>query len=792
MGKVNKPKAGFHQKPFRIPSICLQESRITMSILRRPWIHRQFYFQLLLCAIVAVAVCCISAAAETRGAPQGSSSSISSIEFPSVYKINLPVLLDDDESHHKQQDLLSGLDIMNVECHETNMTTTAYSATTTTRTAATYKAARVTNDFCKVSSLFHSQRELDFFQSSFDIFAPEETIMTGTIPASSLYVFEYDSESTESLISQEQRKMMKQELVHSSSSVNDERSEPKQEERQQRQLQDYSTINSHSCFLDMDGMNDWIDDLLQSPPDHLDVTRRKIGESYLKSNGQGGGGYDIHALRITAATSPIPYEDRAPMLILTSVHAREYSPPELVRRWVLYLADNADGDDDAATFLETTVIHWIPYVNPDGRALAETTQPFRRKNVNPTDVESQFCFEDEFGVDLNRNFPFRWGLASGSTGRGCLQTFRGEAAMSEPETKAVVNYAESIFPSSQRKSFDDFAFGGSGYDEDTTTGMFIDVHSFGNYYIYPWGFANSETPNHVALDTLVSKMVYFTGYDSRGPGNDFSSPASGATDDFAYGVLGAAGMTWEIGNAFHQNCAQFESMIVDDNIQAFNYAASIAHRPYTMSQGPDIIRFDLAPDTITFGFGLRIEIETSDYSGGRPELREIQMYINKHPFASTTNGPDLVFDESVLSSDGEMSVTLSNQFAVGSHSIYAQAMNRDGYLGPIASATLIVEVPATERPTASPSLRPTSQPSVSPTSSPSATPSTSQPSMKPTSSPFEDGSIGSLDNNESGECTDDESSTICVFVASNVNPTVLCRVPIIAFTCPLTCGLCDA
>ena len=66
--------------------------------------------------------------------------------------------------------------------------------------------------------------------------------------------------------------------------------------------------------------------------------------------------------------------------------------------------------DDLLSLLDTIQIHWIPYLNPDGRILAETTQPFRRKNVNIDWTgnlrDSEICSPDSYGVDLNRNFPF--------------------------------------------------------------------------------------------------------------------------------------------------------------------------------------------------------------------------------------------------------------------------------------------------------------------------------------------------------------------------------------------------
>jgi hypothetical protein len=83
-----------------------------------------------------------------------------------------------------------------------------------------------------------------------------------------------------------------------------------------------------------------------------------------------------------------------------------------------------------------------PQVNPDGWAWNEEVRPrgggMKRKNglrscgrgVRPGPSD---------GVDLNRNFGFKWGYTKqqGSSAQGCAEEYRGAAPFSEPETRAV-------------------------------------------------------------------------------------------------------------------------------------------------------------------------------------------------------------------------------------------------------------------------------------------------------------------------------------------------------------------
>ena len=97
---------------------------------------------------------------------------------------------------------------------------------------------------------------------------------------------------------------------------------------------------------------------------------------------------------------------------------------------------------------------------------------------------------------------------------------------------------------------------------------------------------------------MVGKLVNRTGSNLRGPWQDYTNPASGATDDWSYGVLGAAGMTWDVGNTFHQDHVTFEGDIFSRNFPALNYVAKLAHRPYSLSNGPGIIPLEVNPSEI--------------------------------------------------------------------------------------------------------------------------------------------------------------------------------------------------
>lgn len=444
------------------------------------------------------------------------------------------------------------------------------------------------------------------------------------------------------------------------------------------------------------------------------------------------------------------------------------------------------------SLLHTTKIHWVPHLNPDGRVLAETTQPMRRKNMNYDwdSSGSMWCSDDTYGVDLNRNFPFMWGDDLGSSSDPCSSKSRGNEPGSEPEIQALVSYQKSVFPQYQqgqsfyvyqqahRSSTSSSTDGGTGtvdpdtylsldefsslsaawggYDEATTVGVFIDVHSYGNMYIYSWGNLNVQTPNDMSFRAGIGKLETMTASVGVGPGSALYEPASGASDDYSYGVLGAYGMTWEIGSAFHEACDDFESSL-EGHFNAFDYLASIAPLPFALSTGPDIIKSSLifSPSILEYGNDLTVSIEASDgvsvdeggttISTALQDVVEIRVY-GRHPLVekdTTTKNIPLwswtdTDDGFVSTSDSTGSGTVARlettipweevyeqlgpsghntDGGMDPHFLYLQAMDEDGSWGPVTVVTLVVDV------SGMPTIAPTVSPNNTATDIPSDLPS---------------------------------------------------------------------
>ncbi len=304
------------------------------------------------------------------------------------------------------------------------------------------------------------------------------------------------------------------------------------------------------------------------------------GDSWLKS--QAAGGYDLRVLKLTNGARVTADGSAKPRLFVNSaIHAREYATAPLVLAFARWLVDGHGVDADATWILDHHEVHLMLHANPDGRKRAETGLSWR-KNVN----NNHCANSNTRGVDLNRNFGFGWNSTGGvgSSGSACSLTYRGPAAGSEPEVQAVQAYIRNLWPDRRGPGPDDAA-------PADTSGIHLDIHSFSQLVLWPWGTTEAPAPNGAALQTLGRKFAFFNGYEPTQSIGLY--PTDGTSDGPSYGELGVAAFTFEIGTAFFQSCASYESTVKPGNLQALVYAAKVLRTPYLTPAGPDVTALSL-------------------------------------------------------------------------------------------------------------------------------------------------------------------------------------------------------
>ncbi|CAM5568637.1 immune inhibitor A [Streptomyces tanashiensis] len=214
----------------------------------------------------------------------------------------------------------------------------------------------------------------------------------------------------------------------------------------------------------------------------LDTARANPGLTKVVSIGKTLKGQDILALKLTRGAQRAKDGSKPATLYMSNQHAREWITPEMTRRLMHHYLDNYGKDPRITRIVDTTELWFVLSANPDGYDYTHADPANRqwRKNLRDNDGDGKTGPGD--GVDLNRNFAYKWGYDNeGSSPDPADETFRGKAAMSEPETRALDAFQKRI----------GFAYG-------------INYHSAAQLLLYGVGWqVATDTPDDVALKALA-------------------------------------------------------------------------------------------------------------------------------------------------------------------------------------------------------------------------------------------------------------------------------------------------
>lgn len=417
-----------------------------------------------------------------------------------------------------------------------------------------------------------------------------------------------------------------------------------------------------------------------------------IGDSWRKATLGEPEGADIYALVLTSAAHPGP---KPRFFLMAAIHARELTTAETATRFAERLVAGYGRDPEITWLLDYAEVHIVPQANPDGRRIAETGDLWR-KNAN-----DNLCADGRYGVDLNRNASFKWNVCAPGEGcssaNACVETYRGSGPASEPEVQALQGYLESIFPD-QRGPLD------TDPAPDDAPGLYVSLHSFARQVLFPWDWSQPGTetyraPNFTQLQTLGRKFGHYYGDYEVCQAPECLYRLDGSVDDWIYGELGVASYTFELGTAFFQSCAAYETSVVTPTLDALLYAAKAAFAPYTLPAGPDVTAVHLsAPFGVTGTLGVEALADDGRYRSGPANDWGVEPTQPISAARYTLNAPSWIsagaaYTMAALDSFDAVTETAVAELdlaglAQGRHTLFVEAQDGDGNWGPPTAAYL--------------------------------------------------------------------------------------------------------
>jgi carboxypeptidase T len=275
--------------------------------------------------------------------------------------------------------------------------------------------------------------------------------------------------------------------------------------------------------------------------------------------GKAANGTPLYALKVTQNVQS-DTSNKPAVLFTGLIHAREWATGKVVLQTAKNLLEGYGKDPDATRRLNEAEVWFIPVVNPEGYDYSRTVESFWRKNRRVIYQDETACApkgaphkEIGIGVDLNRNFwdpkhkslyrifkdsPCSTEDDYGGSDDPSQEDYRGPYGASEPEVQALQNFMDS---------------------HKNLIGI-IDLHSYGNQILYPWGHTRRKPKDEPLFLDCANAM-------NKAGGNKFTIkqsvglyPTTGSSDDYEY-AKGIFNFTLEIGSRFHPSEVELNNLL---------------------------------------------------------------------------------------------------------------------------------------------------------------------------------------------------------------------------------------
>ncbi len=265
--------------------------------------------------------------------------------------------------------------------------------------------------------------------------------------------------------------------------------------------------------------------------------------------------HTVYALKVSANINDIV--DKPAYYFFGGHHAREPLSAEVCLTIMEDLITSYTNIDDEEQLINQAQIWFVPVVNPDGHEVVLSEMDiwhrktiFDNNNNGELDLSPGSYGYNIDGIDLNRNYEYMWGT-SGVSFSYNHPTYPGTHPFSAVETQYIKNLFDQI----------SFVAG-------------ISYHTYGNYILYPLGYAYGKTSyNQATIASLAEEMAALT-YTNASYTQTYNPmpawelyPCSGTSEDYYYFSNAALAYTFELATTFIPDAQQVQ-VVCQNNLPA--------------------------------------------------------------------------------------------------------------------------------------------------------------------------------------------------------------------------------
>ena len=222
-------------------------------------------------------------------------------------------------------------------------------------------------------------------------------------------------------------------------------------------------------------------------------------------------------------------ESEPEVFVVAQVHANERASGEMALYLIDLLVDGYGSDSRITDIVSSREIWIVPMANPDGAEYDMSDGVFRnwRKNRQPIPGSSYV------GIDLNRQFGFKWNCCGGGSNKPSSPKYRGPEPWYAPETRAYRDFILSRIVGGQQQ-----------------IEIALSLHAQGRMVLWPYGYTKKDHPRTMRYDdwrafvALGKKLAALNGYRPRQTSDLYI--VDGDEGDWAYHSQGIFAYAFEL------------------------------------------------------------------------------------------------------------------------------------------------------------------------------------------------------------------------------------------------------